>query len=441
MRKISTLAVLAVALLFSGCKEEKTSPSLVHNVEFNGKTIPITGFYSREAGGNGYVIDSLTFEYDGKKHLVSLDDVREKFPFEDPNYFDLISRVATDYNFDGYMDIDIASNPAGQSDIFLYNPQTQSYYHHKELSMNYLVHADAETQTVKTGVSDGEYFLSNYKWINDQLTLIYSQEGYFDSESKEHIRITKTLKNGKWVETRETSEDGIDFSDGCPGNAKLLKSITYNKYDNIVTDKFKYDNKNRIIKIISYSSEGVLGELKILTYSGNKLVDVKAEYSSRETMKFAIDGNAIRQYSTAEGECAITTNSDGYISETIQKDGGGCSDDPYDCNDTYQYQDGNMIKSTQVCKILIPGCGAEESEEKNIEQITEFKYDSKKSPFYYSKTPGWIIQFLLSPIYVNKNNVIEEGEKGYKYEYDSDGFPTKQMSGSETATFTYCNSK
>jgi len=223
------------------------------------------------------------------------------------------------------------------------------------------------------------------------------------------------------------------------GEVKLLESITQDGQ----TTKFEYDDKNRIIKISSYSSEGKLGEIHILNYSGNKLIEVKVE-NSYISPQFTITGNAIRQdYLQVDGGYAMTTNSDGYISEKRREDAGGCSppNEPYDCNDTYQYQDGNMIKNTQVCKILTAECGDEKSEEKNIEQITEFKYDSKKSPFYYSKTPGWIIQFLLSPTYTKKNNVIEEGGKGYKYEYDSDGFPTKLTTGSETTTFAYRNSK
>jgi len=63
---------------------------------------------------------------------------------------------------------------------------------------------------------------------------------------------------------------------------------------------------------------------------------------------------------------------------------------------------------------------------------TEYSYDDKKSPFSNSKTPKWLLPYI--GISTNKNNILRQytsgGEisfsKTYEYQYDSDGFPTKE---------------
>jgi len=181
MRKISTLAMLAVVLLFSGCKEKKeqktetseaqTPASLVQTVEFNGKKIPMTVFYSRETDGDYHYTDSLNFEYEGKKHLISLNGL-STWRFENPDSYELIE-VTTDYNFDGYMDISILANVGthnSESNIFIYNPQTKEYYHHKELSEGSDIEVDAENQAIRKHGMRGNagltYSVKDYKWVN-----------------------------------------------------------------------------------------------------------------------------------------------------------------------------------------------------------------------------------------------------------------------------------
>ena len=187
------------------------SQQLVYTVEFNNETIPMIVFYSREAGSEYYVTDSITFEYDGRKHSISLDDVAEKFAFADPADFHLID-CATDYNFDAYMDIAILSGRGVRhswSDIFIYNPQTKSYYHHKELSQENDVWTDSETQTVRVHGIGGHagliYTSKDYKWINGQLTLVGIVNQDYDDTLELYICTTRTLQNnGTWSEKRET---------------------------------------------------------------------------------------------------------------------------------------------------------------------------------------------------------------------------------------------
>jgi len=225
--------------------------------------------------------------------------------------------------------------------------------------------------------------------------------------------------------TEADDDDGID----CPGNAKLPKSIA----DDGHTTKFKYDDKNRIIKITSSPLE------YRFNYSDDKLVEIKAkDLAYPNSISYTINGNTIKYSSYGKSE-TITTNNDGYIFEREARYDGGCGAGGEDA--TYQYQDGNLIK---IVDTFQEACGDEE-EKPSEPSITEFKYDNEKSPFYYSKTPKWVIQQQhFTSDYANKNNIIEVNgynARSYKYEYDSDGFPTKRISGSETITFTYCEQK
>jgi hypothetical protein len=88
----------------------------------------------------------------------------------------------------------------------------------------------------------------------------------------------------------------------------------------------------------------------------------------------------------------------------------------------YEYLNGNLIKLGEY--------------DDTGPEITNYKkYDDKKSPFSNTNTPKWILQELIEPYYACKNNVLEEyfhddrdntHTVEYKYEYDSDGFPTKR---------------
>jgi hypothetical protein len=203
---------------------------------------------------------------------------------------------------------------------------------------------------------------------------------------------------------------------------KLLESITTGSY----IERFEYDDKNRIVKIHRYN-DGKLEVTQTITYTGDNLSAFA--YGDRYDMSFEIDANTIK---TRDPNCKYTfiVNSDGYIiSEETSND--------YDFwYSKYHYQNGNLAKISQDIS-LDDGTSAEE--------LREFKYDDKKSPFFYCKTPKWFLQYLFRNFGLN-NNVIEFKHRGdlqaYEYEYDSDGFPIsqglKEQDGEETlTTFTY----
>ena len=416
----------------------QTSPSLVRTVEFNGKTISITGFQPANSGEDENIIDSLSFAYDGAEHTIRLPFREEQGPW----YFDV---SVNDYNFDNYMDIAILSSRGVSNqvdEIFIYSPKTKSYSRNNKLSDIMNVWVDKETKILRSHVKGGHagrlYESSEYKWEKDELVMIQSENQDYDDASGQYIRITKTLKDGKWVEKRESSEDGINFGDGCPGNAKL-PAILWNV-------KFEYDNKNRIVKIGATT----------IAYKSNDLIRVEIrdeDEANTDIIDFAINENTIlaeyfqleRSELLSYRDYVMTVNKDGYIVKGTYYN---CGNGDTTCRnpvgvDTYQYQGGNVTsKRSEREAYTDPYSGVTDEKRENV---VEYKYDNKKSPFYNSNTPKWLMQYLSDVQYVlgtvaSNNNVIEEG---LKYEYDSDGFPTKRTKTvdgyTETTTFTYCN--
>jgi len=143
--------------------------------------------------------------------------------------------------------------------------------------------------------------------------------------------------------------------------------------------RFEYDEQNRIIKIGN----------ETITYADN-LITVG-------TKKFAIKGNTV----TYDGG-TYTIDKDGYIVN--------------DGKTKYEYKDGNLIKGSW-----------------EYGDVDSYSYDDKKFPFSNCKSPKWLLGHIFR-IPVSKNNIIKRNTDGgevssianYKYQYDSEGFPTKK---------------
>ena len=217
---------------------------------------------------------------------------------------------------------------------------------------------------------------------------------------------------------------------------KLLETITSDWGDDgYGVTKFEYDDQNRIIKISGYW-DGKLEPIKTLNY-GDDWIKVTwlnyDEYGDRVIVFTKTGNNTITLSTNADGYIeTLTIDNDGYLSKWVDV----AFDDNRSQEVTFQYQNGNLTKMTNIS--LRDG-------KKGFEEVFEFKYDDKKSPFYHCKTPKWFMQFwfFFDDIFGIgfKNNIIELigfGEEiGYSnfsfsieyiYEYDSDGFPTKQTS-------------
>jgi hypothetical protein len=151
------------------------------------------------------------------------------------------------------------------------------------------------------------------------------------------------------------------------------------------------------------------------------------------TYDFSKNGNEIIVHGQGQHISTIELNSEEYpIKESRLGDNG------FHPNHTWQYLNGNLAS---IC-----GIGANYDKQ-------SFRYDNKKSPFYYCKTPKWLlIWYGAGGLYSDiKNNRIETIDRErvdgniyeyiteYTYEYDSNGFPIKMNSsiGEFYTLFTY----
>ena len=193
---------------------------------------------------------------------------------------------------------------------------------------------------------------------------------------------------------------------------KLLESII-NADDKTV--KLEYDAQNRISKKSGYDN-GKLSFTETFAYGKNGSVkSVRTYYydvKSRFEVEFVRNGNMITVPENEQDVADYHVNDDGYLMKEVREVWEG----------TYHYQGGNVTKITGFWKDWI--------NDTTEDVVMEYKYDDKKSPFFNDKTPKWLIKFLFSD-YGLTNNIIEHNHSAgllytYKYEYDSDGFPTKQ---------------
>lgn len=209
---------------------------------------------------------------------------------------------------------------------------------------------------------------------------------------------------------------------------QLLDSFTSS---NGVCVKYEYDNKNRFTKISEYDAVAKSTVTRTFTYNGNDLVKVVAEKDNdpyfASTTEFSKSGNKITMKEKKHLD-------DNVINYTIDL-----------CNEgyptkletifyvvTYHIQNGNILKFSYKNK-------------DGETEITNFKYDNNKSPFYYCKTPKWYLfcNDDMFGVFGSQNNMTElssmsEGRAEFKYEYDNAGFPIKITTiyddGDETVT-------
>ena len=210
---------------------------------------------------------------------------------------------------------------------------------------------------------------------------------------------------------------------------QLLESMTY-KHNNGITQTFKYeyDNQNRFSKLYIYRGTQ-LSVTRTIVYSGN-LVTVNTITGTPEVnfaIKYVKNGNTITSTEGFEGGVAIIyLNNNEYPIKMVM------SDEIDEATFTYQYQSGNMTEMSSIATDV------------EFNEITSYsiscKYDNKKSPFFYCKSPEWLMVTGIIPgfNYFAQNNMLEQtqstrnnnqvtgaGVMKYDYEYDSAGFPIK----------------
>jgi hypothetical protein len=196
---------------------------------------------------------------------------------------------------------------------------------------------------------------------------------------------------------------------------KLLETVK-NIHSDVAHDKYEYDSQNRITKLLWYDNDGKLWGSKTFTYDGADLVKViiVKSYTNISTEEFTRNGDVITiNCSYLYGIQSLHLNSDGLPDrqEVIMED--------YYYLDTYDYQNGNLVKYIhKFCQKI------EDDFVIIAEDNTNYKYDDKKSPFYNSNFPKWYMIWDFD-WYGIHNNVIERDDITFEYDYDTDGFPTK----------------
>jgi len=207
----------------------------------------------------------------------------------------------------------------------------------------------------------------------------------------------------------------------------LVTEINSEDEERIRRTSFEYDNQNRITKVISYyewldeyndkytwastityNSENLVtivdgdGDIITFTRTGN-IISVNASWwdNRNETYELNAQGLAVK-----------------YIYENIYDDG-----DWHKGVSTLQYQGKNLVAVISEWEEEYDG------EYYSTVGHTTLTYDDKKSPFYHSNTPEWLMMFWFDFVeYGFQNNVIsinwnDDEELTIEYTYNADGFP------------------
>jgi len=201
---------------------------------------------------------------------------------------------------------------------------------------------------------------------------------------------------------------------------QLPESTTYSDGR---TERYEYDNENRIAKILYCDKSGTMTYSYAITYSGDNFI------KSVLTTGFDSAFVATVEYSKSGNKITVTiksNNRDSIDTAIVDLDNDGfptkyeAITDVVSSVGVYEIHSGNLTKHSY--KVVRVGA-------MTLEGSDDCKYDNKKSPFFQCKTPKW--WWILSDKCMStQNNVIERsknsGEKiEYKYEFDNAGYPTK----------------
>ena len=188
---------------------------------------------------------------------------------------------------------------------------------------------------------------------------------------------------------------------------------------------YEYDDQNRITKI-SYSEDGY-GSTVTITYNSANLVTLKNIYG--DVMMFTKTGNIITgelSWGDNSGfKSTMELNAQGLVEKWAYEE---YHDDGYWYKYViiFKYQGKNIIKLTNEWEEDWYG-------EHHSETTTViFTYDNKKSPFYNSNTPQWLMPMTLDEpgIYNNITSVVwDDGDQmtTMEYTYNTDGFPLSRI--------------
>ena len=222
-----------------------------------------------------------------------------------------------------------------------------------------------------------------------------------------------------------------DKEPGNNGKVQLLETVLWY---GVLEVEFEYDSQHRISKMIFYDTDGVtINETITFVYDGNSILltythALFPQYTRIYTRKDnKVTVNYVGNYVNSSG--IIYLDNDSYPIKSVFFDG---SEEIATID--YKYLNGNLIQRTETQKDI------------NFDTYSRtflFAHDNKKSPFYYCRTPKWVlIPYFLSDITFLggvigiKNNVNQLGSRPIMLTYDGDFLKTMNYGYGET-TFTY----
>jgi len=179
--------------------------------------------------------------------------------------------------------------------------------------------------------------------------------------------------------------------------------------------EYEYDDQDRIKKITEYISEQLrsVSTLKYNAASGD-LEEYEWEFPQNPEWNykttFTKNGNKITFVD--EGQVEIELNTQGLPEKYMY--GNSPS--------TLTWLNGNLIKI------------------EDAHATRTFTHDDKKSPFYYSKTPKWVLFQYIGHQNVNnlKTMTWSSGSTTtYEYTYNADGFPETRTVSGTSETYKY----
>jgi hypothetical protein len=163
-------------------------------------------------------VDAVRFTYKNKLHelkYLNFNFFQPEVLYSIKSGWGITIRLE-DFNFDGHPDIAVYNSEASgmkniAEDIYIFNPDKNTYFRNKILSESANVYADSVKKTVSTfgqgGMASQIYGSSFYKWKEGKFDIIKWEKQDYNITLKRFIRETRELVNGEWVISIDTLSD------------------------------------------------------------------------------------------------------------------------------------------------------------------------------------------------------------------------------------------
>ena len=217
-------------------------------------------------------------------------------------------------------------------------------------------------------------------------------------------------------------------NDGTDGPIYLLSEIESSKK---WTDKFEYDNKNRITKMTVYYDGDVRDVFTLIYNNAGDLTSIHYPENNK-TIMFSKNGNIITVTRSWWNE------ENGIRSEKIELNGQGLpskiTNETYE-NESSWYKGSTTFKyqGKNITEVAYEFDEVDHGETNTGGGKSTATYDDKKAPLYYCNTPEWFLIYWFSAECGIQNNVITVNDNDgnhidtFDYTYNDAGFPLTEI--------------